>query len=63
MKECRFRHLEVTTNYNGFDKLLMSEVKLLDAGPEGTVVFELLISEAYSNINGTFVLSSCVVAE
>jgi hypothetical protein len=37
----------------------MSEVKLLDAGPEGTVVFELLISEAYSNINGIFFLFCC----
>ncbi|KAF2669063.1 thioesterase family protein-like protein [Microthyrium microscopicum] len=34
-----------------FDEDLMKEVKLLDAGPEGTVLFELLMDSKYSNLN------------
>jgi hypothetical protein len=30
----------------------MNNMKLIDAGPEGSVVFELLISDKYSNLNG-----------
>lgn len=30
----------------------MSSVKLLDATPQGTVTFEFLIDERYTNING-----------
>ena len=30
----------------------MEDVKLLDAGPEGTVLFEILTDEKYGNING-----------
>jgi hypothetical protein len=30
----------------------MEELKLIDAGPEGSVLFELLIDEKYSNLNG-----------
>jgi hypothetical protein len=31
----------------------MEAIKLIDAGPEGSVLFELLIDEKYSNLNGT----------
>jgi len=30
----------------------MENLKLLDAGPEGSVLFELLIDDTYGNING-----------
>lgn len=30
----------------------MNEVKLLDAGPEGSVLFELPMDAKYSNLNG-----------
>lgn len=30
----------------------MEAIKLVDAGPEGSVLFELLIDEKYSNLNG-----------
>jgi acyl-coenzyme A thioesterase 13 len=30
----------------------MQDLKLLDAGPEGTVLFEIKIDEKYSNLNG-----------
>lgn len=39
-------------NFNGFDKHLMSTLTLLDASPKGTVDFEFLIDERYTNING-----------
>jgi hypothetical protein len=29
----------------------MNNMKLIDAGSEGSVVFELLISDKYSNLN------------
>ncbi len=36
-----------------YDEDVMNEVKLLDAGPEGSVVFEMVMDEKYSNLNGT----------
>jgi hypothetical protein len=30
----------------------MNEVKLIDAGPEGSVLFELVMDPKYSNLNG-----------
>lgn len=30
----------------------MEAIKLIDAGPEASVLFELLIDEKYSNLNG-----------
>jgi hypothetical protein len=30
----------------------MEAIKLIDAGPEGSVLFELLIDEKFSNLNG-----------
>jgi acyl-coenzyme A thioesterase 13 len=30
----------------------MDNVKIIDASPEGTVVFEFLIDETYANLNG-----------
>lgn len=39
-------------NFSGFDKALMSSLKILDATPEGTVTFSLYIDEKYTNLNG-----------
>jgi acyl-coenzyme A thioesterase 13 len=47
-----YHHLSATTPYTGFDSRLMSEVKLLDAGPEGSVTFELVVGQFYGNMNG-----------
>jgi len=30
----------------------MKDLKLLDAGPEGSVLYEMKITERYSNLNG-----------
>lgn len=35
-----------------FDQHVMENLKLLAAGPEGSVLFELLIDDTYGNING-----------
>jgi len=35
-----------------FDYDVMKGLKLLDAGPEGSVLYELKITERYSNLNG-----------
>jgi hypothetical protein len=32
----------------------MNDVHLLDATPDGTVLFELTIDDKYSNLNGRF---------
>lgn len=34
----------------------MDNLKIVDAGPEGSVAFELYISPNFSNLNGTVVL-------
>jgi hypothetical protein len=34
----------------------MKDVKLLDAGPEGSVLFELVMNNKYSNLNGKNIL-------
>ncbi|KAJ9663925.1 hypothetical protein H2201_005407 [Coniosporium apollinis] len=34
-----------------FDHEVMKSVKLIDAGPEGSVVYELLITPSFSNLN------------
>ncbi len=44
--------ISASTKYGGFDKHLMETVTLLDASPQGTVDFEFLIDERYTNING-----------
>jgi len=35
------------------DEALMNELKLLDAGPAGTTLYELVIDDKYSNLNGS----------
>jgi len=35
-----------------FDYDVMKGLKLLDAGPEGSVLYEMKITERYSNLNG-----------
>ncbi|TVY87441.1 Acyl-coenzyme A thioesterase, partial [Lachnellula willkommii] len=39
-------------NFTGFDRHVMETVKIIDASPKGTVTFDLLIDEHYSNLNG-----------
>jgi len=48
----RYFLIATARNFNGFDKHLMSSLTLTDATPQGTVTFELLIDERYTNING-----------
>ncbi|KAK5058646.1 hypothetical protein LTR84_010910 [Exophiala bonariae] len=40
------------TGFKGYDVELMTKLVLLDAGPEGRVVWELDITDFYSNANG-----------
>jgi hypothetical protein len=42
----------ITLTTQDFDHEVMSDLKLLDAGPEGTVEYSLYISEFFSNLNG-----------
>ncbi len=37
----------------GYDVELMTKVRLLDAGPKGTVRWELEVTDFYANQNGT----------
>ncbi|TVY40319.1 hypothetical protein LSUB1_G003185 [Lachnellula subtilissima] len=48
----RYLLIARSQNFTGFDRHLMSTVSIIDASPEGTVTFDLLIDERYSNING-----------
>jgi len=48
----RYLLIAHSQNFTGFDRHLMSTVAIIDAGPEGSVTFDLLIDERYSNING-----------
>jgi hypothetical protein len=43
----------------GFDSRLMRDVKLIDAGPEGVVTWELTITPAYANLNSETSEGSC----
>lgn len=36
-----------------YDHEVMNNLKLVDAGPDGSVEFDLYMSERYSNLNGT----------
>jgi len=38
-------------DYQGFDRRLMRDIKLIDASPEGAVTWELAITPAYANLN------------
>jgi len=48
----RYHLITASTSYTGFDKHLMSTLKLINASPAGTVTYELLIDDRYANING-----------
>jgi len=48
----RYLLIAKSKNFNGFDKHIMENVKLIDASPAGTVEFEFHIDEQYTNING-----------
>jgi acyl-coenzyme A thioesterase 13 len=39
------------TDYTGYDVDMMTKIKLIDAGPEGSVEWELPITSYYSNMN------------
>lgn len=40
------------TDYTGYDVEMMTKIKLIDAGPEGYVEWELPITSFYTNMNG-----------
>ncbi|KAF8853493.1 Thioesterase/thiol ester dehydrase-isomerase [Acephala macrosclerotiorum] len=48
----RYLLIAKSTSFQGFDAYLMSTVKLLNATMDGTVDFEFLIDERYTNVNG-----------
>jgi len=48
----RYQLIASATSYHGFDKHLMDNLKIIDATPEGTVEFEFVVDERYSNQNG-----------
>jgi len=48
----RYRLIASSQNFQGFDKHAMENLKILDATSAGTVDFEFLIDERYSNVNG-----------
>ena len=48
---CRYLYIMKQTDYDGFDVQMMTTIKLIDAGPEGWVEWELPITEYYSNMN------------
>ncbi|KAG4431153.1 hypothetical protein IFR05_013354, partial [Cadophora sp. M221] len=48
----RYLLIAKSTDFTGFDRHIMENVKLIDASPEGTVTFEFYIDERYSNVNG-----------
>ncbi|CZR53760.1 uncharacterized protein PAC_03641 [Phialocephala subalpina] len=48
----RYLLIAKSTSFQGFDAHIMSTVKLLNASMDGTVDFEFLIDERYTNING-----------
>ncbi|KUJ09154.1 uncharacterized protein LY89DRAFT_690670 [Mollisia scopiformis] len=48
----RYLLIAKSTNFTGFDKHIMSTVKVVDATMGGTVTFELPLDERYGNLNG-----------
>ncbi|KAH7370793.1 thioesterase family protein-like protein [Rhexocercosporidium sp. MPI-PUGE-AT-0058] len=48
----RYLLIAKSTNFTGFDRHIMENVKLIDASEAGTVTFEFYIDERYSNVNG-----------
>jgi acyl-coenzyme A thioesterase 13 len=47
-----YRLIAANQNFNGFDRHVMENVKIVDATPQGTVDFEFHIDERYTNLNG-----------
>jgi hypothetical protein len=47
----RYNAIHKIRPINGFDNELMADLKLLDAGMDGWVVFELKVTERYCNLN------------
>ncbi|KAF4624264.1 hypothetical protein G7Y89_g13907 [Cudoniella acicularis] len=48
----RYKLIAKSQDFNGFDRHIMENLKLIDATEEGTVDFEFHIDERYSNLNG-----------
>ncbi|KAL3421347.1 thioesterase superfamily protein [Phlyctema vagabunda] len=48
----RYRLIATGTDFNGFDRHVMDNCKIIDASPDGTAEFELMIDEHYGNLNG-----------
>jgi hypothetical protein len=47
----RYLYIMKQTDYTGYDVEMMTKIKLIDAGPEGYVEWELPITSFYSNMN------------
>jgi acyl-coenzyme A thioesterase 13 len=47
------------TGHRDFDWEVMNDIKIIDAGPEGSVEFELYLDEKYSNLNGCVLTIGC----
>jgi hypothetical protein len=50
--QASYRLIANSQNFNGFDRHVMENVKIIDATPQGTVDFEFHIDEKYTNLNG-----------
>lgn len=48
----RYHAIVKSKNFNGFDRHLMELLKIVDASETGTVDFEMLMDEHYTNLNG-----------
>ena len=44
-----------TDKWQDFDSAVMNNMKIMDAGPEGSVEFELFIAPNFSNLNSMFI--------
>lgn len=51
MKWERYHLIVAAQNFNGYDKHVMENVKLVDARKEGVTEYEFLIGERYGNVN------------
>lgn len=48
----RYHLIARSKEFKGFDRHLMESLKIVDASETGTVDFELLMDERYTNLNG-----------
>lgn len=48
----RYQLIATSTGFDGYDKHVMENVRLVDASAKGTVEFEFDIVARYGNVNG-----------